>query len=80
MSIAVAPSCVDPSLLVAVLDAVPRLTPPDGISSVGYNALDDSIDVIGVNADALVNALDGKDHNVGALARIAIVEGTLRVR
>jgi ABC-type glycerol-3-phosphate transport system substrate-binding protein len=39
--IAVAPGCVDPALLDAVKAAVPALTPADGISSAGYNGLND---------------------------------------
>lgn len=77
--IAVAPSCVDPLLLDAVMAAVPALTPPDGGSTAGYNGLDDTIEVRGIGADPLLVALDAVDPALGETARDAVGAGTLRI-
>lgn len=77
--IAVAPSCVDPVLLDAVMAAVPALTQPDGGSTAGYNALDDTIEVRGIEAVALLAALNEVDPALGASARGAVAAGTLRI-
>jgi hypothetical protein len=77
--IAVAPSCVDPVLLDAVMATVPALTPPDGASTAGYNGLDDTIDVGGIGADALLAALDEVNPALGETARGAVQAGTLRI-
>jgi hypothetical protein len=77
--IAVAPSCVDPLLLDAVMAAVPALTPPVGGSTAGYNALDDAIEVGGIGADALLAALDEVNPALGETARGAVGAGTLRI-
>jgi hypothetical protein len=77
--IAVAPSCVDPVLLDAVMAAVPALTPPDGGSTAGYNGLDDTIEVGGIGAVALLAALDEVDPALGESARDAVAAGTLRI-
>jgi hypothetical protein len=77
--VAVAPSCVDPGLLAAVRAVVPTVAPPDGITSVGYNGLDDTIDVLGIDADTLVTALEKRQAGSGSAARDAIADGTLRI-
>jgi hypothetical protein len=77
--IAVARSCVDPVLLDAVMAAVPELTPPDGGSNAGYNALDDTIEVGGIRTVALLEALDEVDPALGESARDAVAAGTLRI-
>jgi hypothetical protein len=77
--IAVAPSCVDPLLLDAVMAAIPALTPPDGGSTAGYNALNDTIEVHGIGADPLLAALDEVDPALGETARNAVEAGTLRI-
>lgn len=77
--IAAAPSCVDPMLLDAVMAAVPALTPPDGGSTAGYNGLDDTIEVGGVGAVALLAALDEVDPALGKSAEGAVAAGTLRI-
>jgi hypothetical protein len=77
--VAVARSCVNPGLLAAVHAVLPVVGPPDGIVSAGYNALDDSIDVMGVDADTLVAALDAHAAGGGSAALAAIADGTLRI-
>ncbi len=77
--IAVAPSCVDPALTAAVKAAIPGLAPVDGIAGAGYNGLDDAIEVVGVDPDTLLAALDAKDAGLGDRARAAITAGTLRI-
>lgn len=77
--IAVAPSCVDPELLDAVMAAVPALAPPDGGSTAGYNALDDTIEVGGIGAVALLAALDEVAPALGERASDAVAAGTLRI-
>lgn len=76
---AVAPSCVDPGLLAAVHEVLPTVAPADRIVSAGYNALDDTIDVLGIDADTLVAALEEFQAGSGGPARNAIAEGTLRI-
>lgn len=46
LDLAVAPSCVDKRLTVAVRDLLPALAPRDGIASVGYNGLEDAVEVL----------------------------------
>jgi len=77
--IAVAPSCIDPTLLAGVKAALPTLVAGDGTVSAGYNALEDSISVMGVDTDTLIDALDAQQAGMGARARAAIEAGTLRV-
>lgn len=77
--IAVARSCVDRALLDAVMAAIPALTPPDGGSTAGYNGLDDTIEVGGIGAVALLTALDEADLALGESARDAVASGTLRI-
>ncbi len=77
--IAVAATCIDPTLLAAVQAVLPSVRPPDGIVSGGYDALNDSIGVIGVDADTLLAAIDQQAAGMGASARAAIAAGTLRI-
>lgn len=75
--ITVAPSCVDPALLAAVLAVVPTLAPPDRVTSAGYDAIRDAIRVVGLDGDTLLAALDKLDPAMSERARTAIGAGTL---
>jgi hypothetical protein len=75
---AVAPSCIDQTLLALVHQALPRM-PNQGVWSGGYNAVDDAIFVSGVDADALLAELERLRPGAKAAARAAIADGTLRI-
>jgi hypothetical protein len=75
---AVAPSCIDPTLLALVYEALPRINVP-GESGAGYDALDDAIFVTGVDTDVLLTALDAVRPGVRVAALAAIADGTLRI-
>jgi len=77
--IAVAPSCIDPELLAAVRAVLPTLVAGDWVVSAGYDALEDRISVMGVDADTLIDALEAQEAGMGARARAAIEAGTLEV-
>ena len=77
--LAVAPSCVDTELLAAVHEVLPTVVPPDGSVSAGYNGLDDSIDVMGIDAELFIAALEGHAPGAGDAALAAIADGTLRI-
>jgi hypothetical protein len=77
--IAVAPSCVDPELLDAVMTVIPALPPPDGAVTGGYNGLNDSIELQGVASDALLAALQRLLPGMEERAAAAMAAGTLRV-
>ncbi|MEO5966019.1 MAG: hypothetical protein ABIR11_11185 [Candidatus Limnocylindrales bacterium] len=77
--VAVASSCIDTRVLAGVLLVLPTVRPPDGIVSAGYNGLDDSIDVLGVDTDTLVAALEQQRAGGGKAALDAIARGTLRI-
>lgn len=84
-NVTVAPSCVDLRLIDAVLAVLPSLAHSTSSAgrnytiSGGYNALDDSIDVLGVDADTLVTALGNSEPAMAVAARAAIADGTLRI-
>ncbi len=77
--VAVAPSCIDPGVLAAVHAVLPAVASPDRTVSAGYNGLDDAIDVLGIDADTLVAALETLQPGGGDAARDAIADGTLRI-
>jgi hypothetical protein len=78
--VAVAPSCIDPRLLAAVLAALPGIDrPPNATTSAGYDALEDAIVVRGVSRDNLVNALAEAGTGMQSAAIDAIAAATLRV-
>lgn len=79
LGVAVAGSCIDPALLAAVKAVLPLVRPPDGIVSGGYDALDDAISVIGVDAEALVATLEKASPGTGRAALDTIANGTLRI-
>jgi len=56
---------------------VPTIVPKDGIVSAGYDGLDDIVSVTGVDAAALVAALDAQAPGMGNRAREAIDAGTV---
>lgn len=76
--IAVAPSCIDPTLLALVHEALPRINAP-GTRGGGYDALDDAIFVTGVDTEVLLTALDALQPGVRVAALAAITDGTLRI-
>ena len=75
---AVAPSCVDQTLLALVHQALPRM-PNQGVMSGGYNAVDDAIFVSGADPAALLAELEALRPGAKAAALAAIEEGTLRL-
>jgi hypothetical protein len=75
---AVAPSCIDPTLLALVHEVLPRLS-DQGFRSAGYNGIEDAIFVSGVDTDALLTELDALQPGAKGLALAAIADGTLRV-
>jgi hypothetical protein len=77
--VAVARSCIDPALLAAVHAGLPLLPPVGGMVSAGYDGLDDTIFVLGVDAETLVRTVDGVSPGAGRAARDAIADGTLRI-
>jgi hypothetical protein len=77
--IGVAPSCINTSLLEGVMAVLQVVRPRGGGVSAGYDALDDTIKVNGVDANTLVSALDQWSPGTGAAATAAIVNGTLRI-
>lgn len=77
-SIAVAPSCIDPTLLALVYEALPRIN-VSGEHGGGYDALDDAIFVTGVETEVLLTALDAVQPGVRVAALAAIADGTLRI-
>jgi hypothetical protein len=78
--VAAARSCVDPALLAAVHAVLPMVRPQAGmIITAGYDGLDDSIFVIGIDADTLVSTLDKQSPGTGSAALAAIADGTLRI-
>jgi len=79
LGLAVAPSCVDPELLAAVHRVVPVVAPADRTITAGYNALDDRIFVMGIDADTLIRALEEQAPGAGDAALDAIAEGTLGI-
>lgn len=80
LGIAVAPSCVDPEILATVQAVLPRVSEQqDGFTSAGYDALDDAITVVGVDADVLITAMEEVRPGVRPAALAAIAEGTLRI-
>ena len=77
--VAVAPSCVDSTLLAAVHAVLPAVRPPGGGVMAGYDALDDAIGVRGVDAETLAAALEQWSPGMGGTALSAIAAGTLRI-
>jgi hypothetical protein len=76
--VAVAPSCIDPSLLAAVQAALLTIQRV-WIVSAGYDALDDCISVLGVDQATLVSTLEKQSPGTGSAALDAIAQGTLRI-
>ena|SRR5436190_13256806 len=78
--VAVAPSCVDPTVIHAVDQAMSTLVVPSGmIASGGYDALADAITVLGIDQDTLIAAI-GRVSDASRQAAIqALADGTLRV-
>jgi hypothetical protein len=79
LGLTVAPSCVDPELLAAVHAVLPNVVLPDGSVSAGHNALKDAIEVMGVEADTLLDALEEHAPGTRDVALDAIADGTLRI-
>jgi hypothetical protein len=77
--VAVAPSCIDPTLLASVHAVLPAVRPPNGGVIAGYDALNDAVMVRGVDADTLVAALEEWSPGSGSKALAAIAAGTLRI-
>jgi hypothetical protein len=77
--IAVTPSCVDGTLLAAVLAVLPDLHRPGTGVLAGYDVLDDSIFVRGVEIGALITALKAVLPGAEQTAFGAIADGTLRI-
>ena len=77
--VAVAPSCVDSTLLAAVHAVLPAVRPPGGGVMAGYDALDDVIGVRGVDAETLAAAPEQWSPGMGGTALSAIAAGTLRI-
>jgi hypothetical protein len=76
----VAPSCVDPRLVEAVQEVVAAMPQASGsLVSSGYDAVADSVYVMGVERDALLAALKARSVDLEAAARAALGEGTLRL-
>jgi hypothetical protein len=67
--VAVAPSCIDTTVLAAVKAALPAVAPSDGVVSVGYDALSDAINIVGIDSDTLLVALARSDPAMRDRAR-----------
>jgi hypothetical protein len=80
LRIAVAPSCINPALLAAIHTALPRIAAHSGGGIMaGYNVVDDAINVMGVEPDDLLAALDEVHPDARNAAVAAIADGTLRI-
>lgn len=80
LGIAVARSCVDPTLLATVRAAFGRIPVPEGtMISGGYDALHDAISVGGVDTGVLLAAMEVVLPGTRPAALAAIANGTLRV-
>ncbi len=79
--IAVAPSCVDPTLLALVERAAAAVsTQQGGTSTTGYDALDDAILVSGVDTSVLLEEMDRIKPGSAPAALAALTAGTLRIQ
>lgn len=78
--VGVAPSCVDARLRPVVEASMAQIElPPDGILSVGYNGLDDVIEVRGLTRDELMDAVRNAAPAAHDLVLRGFADGTLRM-